>query len=71
MVPINVTDERLEVLASVFGCQKGSLPFTYVGLPLGTTKPKIDDFLALIQRFWHVRKICPIYFFKIAQHPIP
>lgn len=28
----------------------GSLPFTYLGLPLGTSKPKILDFFPLIQR---------------------
>jgi hypothetical protein len=26
-------------LAGFFGCQVGKLPFTYFGLPLGTTKP--------------------------------
>lgn len=33
MVPINVSTERLEVLAANFGCSKGTLPFTYLGLP--------------------------------------
>ena len=50
MVPLNVRDERLDILTNVFGCSKGSLPFNYLGLPLGTTNPKIDDFLPLIQR---------------------
>lgn len=50
MVPINVSPERLLHLASTFGCGTGSLPFVYLGLPLGTTKPKIDDFLPLITR---------------------
>lgn len=48
MVPLNVTDERLDVLTTLFGCQKGSLPFTYLGLPLATTKLKIEDVLPLI-----------------------
>jgi hypothetical protein len=34
MVPINITVERLQHLASTFQCQAGSLPFTYLGLPL-------------------------------------
>jgi hypothetical protein len=31
-------------------CQVGSLPFTYLGLPLGSSKPKIDDFSPLMDR---------------------
>jgi hypothetical protein len=46
MVPINVSDDRLDILAATFGCSKGSLPFTYVGLPLSTERPKAQDFLA-------------------------
>jgi hypothetical protein len=34
MVPINITAERLQHLASTFQCQARSLPFTYLGLPL-------------------------------------
>jgi len=41
MLPINITDERLDHLARTFGCSKGTLPFTYLGLPLGLTKPKV------------------------------
>jgi hypothetical protein len=26
------------------------MPFTYLGLPLGTTKPSIKDFLPLVQK---------------------
>jgi len=44
MIPINVFDERLDVLASNFGCAKGVLPFTYLGLPLSFTKPTVADF---------------------------
>jgi hypothetical protein len=40
MLPINISDERLDHLARTFGCSKGSLPFTYLGLPLGLTNPK-------------------------------
>jgi hypothetical protein len=50
MLPINITKEQLQHLANVFECQPGSLPFTYLGLPLGTTKPIIEDFLPLVQR---------------------
>lgn len=50
MVPINISEERLSSLSNTFNCQKGSLPFTYLGLPLGTTKPRIEYFLPLVQR---------------------
>jgi hypothetical protein len=50
MVPINMTDARVHHLAATFGCSVGSLPFTYLGLPLGLTKPKVDDFMPLVTR---------------------
>jgi hypothetical protein len=50
MVPINISDERLKHLAATFGCFTGTLPFTYLGLPLGLTKPRVDDFLPLVTR---------------------
>jgi len=43
MLPIYVHPDRLAVLASAFGCAIGSMPFTYLGLPMGTTKPKMED----------------------------
>ena len=50
MLPINMTEERLDLLARTFGCSKGSLPFTYLGLPLGLTKPRMQDFMPLINK---------------------
>lgn len=50
MTPINISEEKLDLLGRTFGCSKGSLPFTYLGLLVGTTKPKIKDFLPLINR---------------------
>ena len=37
-------------LARTFRCQLGTLPFTYLGLPLGTTKPRVDDYMPLMDR---------------------
>ena len=48
MIPINIDEARLSQLASAFGCQMGKLPFTYLGLPVGTTRPKMVDFLPLV-----------------------
>lgn len=50
MVPISQPLDKLELLATSFNCAKGSLPFTYLGLPLETTKPKVEDFLPLITK---------------------
>jgi ABC-type spermidine/putrescine transport system permease subunit I len=54
MVPINLTEEKLDLLSTGFGCAKGSLPFTYLGLPLGTTKPKVE--LLFCHWFLNVRE---------------
>jgi len=50
LVPINLEPDRAASLAQQFGCILGSLPFTYLGLPLGLTKPKVVDFLPLVTR---------------------
>lgn len=50
MIPINITEDRINFLAQKFGCYVGQLPFTYLGLPLGITKPKVADFLPLVTR---------------------
>ena len=42
--------KKMMILAGTLGCQIGSLPFTYLGLPLGTTKPKIEEFAPLLDR---------------------
>ena len=44
MVPMNVSEQRLQHLANTFSCSTGSLPFTYLGLPLSLTKPTVADF---------------------------
>jgi hypothetical protein len=50
MVPINIEDSKMQILAQTFGCTIGSMPFTYLGLPLGTTKTTIEDFLPLVSK---------------------
>jgi len=50
MLPINISEGKLDLLARTFGCAKGTLPFTYLGLPLGTTKPRVIDFLPLVNK---------------------
>lgn len=50
IIPINVPEEKVPLLAGVFGCQVGSMPFTYLGLPLDTTRPTVQDFSPLVDR---------------------
>ena len=50
MLPINVSQEKIELLANTFGCSTGFFPFTYLGLPMGTTKPKMEDLTPLMDR---------------------
>jgi hypothetical protein len=69
MLPINISEEQVQHLANDFGCIVGTMPFTYLGLPLGTTRPKIQDLLPLMDRmerrlvsilllFWHMEGDC-------------
>jgi len=48
MLPINIPLEKFNHFANTFGCSKGTFPFTYLGLPLGITKPRVEDFLPLV-----------------------
>ena len=50
LVPINTTEPRALHLANTFGCKVGSMPFTYLGLPLGTTKPTLQEFSPLLSK---------------------
>jgi hypothetical protein len=48
IVPINMDVEKTTVLAGTLGCSVQSMPFTYLGLPLGTTKPVVQDFMPIL-----------------------
>jgi hypothetical protein len=50
IVPINLSEEEAASLCQDIGCQVVGMPFTYLGLPMGTTKPSIVDFAPLIDR---------------------
>jgi len=50
MVPINIQESKLDHLARTLNCETGKLPFTYLGLPLGLTKPKVIDFSPLVSK---------------------
>jgi hypothetical protein len=41
IVSSNVDEEKTKIMAATLGCIIESMHFTYLGLPLGTTKPTI------------------------------
>jgi hypothetical protein len=47
---INLSQEKPIHLATTFNCQAGSLPSTYLGLPLSLNKPTMQDCLPLVHR---------------------
>jgi hypothetical protein len=50
LVPINIKADKSHHLAQTFGCEVGSMSFTYQGLPLSTTRPSVQGFTPLISR---------------------
>jgi hypothetical protein len=48
MVPMNVSEDLVKDLAAEFGCQISNISFTYLGLPLGTTRPTITELSPLV-----------------------
>ena len=50
MISINVSQDKMVHLASTFGCEIGTMPFIYLGLPMGTSKPRVDDFSPMMDR---------------------
>jgi hypothetical protein len=50
LLPINISDEKAAIMAEVFGYQVGTYPFIYLGLPMGTTKPRVEDFSPLVSK---------------------
>lgn len=50
LLPINISEEKLNHLSRSFGCKTGTMPFTYLGLPVGTTRPSVQDFTPLVTK---------------------
>jgi hypothetical protein len=50
MISVNVSDQKMQQLSTALGCQIGSMPFTYLGLLMGTTKPRMEDLTPLMDR---------------------
>jgi hypothetical protein len=50
LLPINISQDKAEILAGVFGCSVGCFPFTYLGLLMRTTKPRVEHFAPLVSK---------------------
>jgi hypothetical protein len=50
LVPINMDDDRVAHLANTIECSVGTMPFTYMGLPLGTTTPIVEEFSPFLNK---------------------
>ena len=50
MIPINVPEEKMEILINTFHCKKESFPIKYLGVPLGLHKPTVEQCFPLVTR---------------------
>lgn len=48
LISINLQPNDAQVFATLFGCAIGQMPFTYLGLPLGTTRPSVSDLMPMV-----------------------
>jgi hypothetical protein len=56
--PINVGTDKLHLLVSALNCQEGIFPFTYLGLPLGLSKPRMEHLLPLVTKVERKLLVC-------------
>ena len=50
LIPINVPEEKVEILLNTFQCKRESFPFQYLGTPLGLHKPSVEQCHPLVTR---------------------
>jgi hypothetical protein len=50
LVPLNMISEKAELMTGVFGYKIQEMPFTYLGLPMGTTRPRIEHYAPIMNR---------------------
>jgi hypothetical protein len=48
IIPINLSTQQATLFAGLLGCNIAAIPFTYLGLPLGKTKPSVQDLMPLV-----------------------
>jgi hypothetical protein len=50
MEPLNMTEEKTKLMTWVFGCSLQEMPLTYLGLPMGTSRPRVEYYAPLMNR---------------------
>lgn len=50
IIPINLTQGRIEEIETITGCSKTTFPITYLGMPLSVKKPDKQAFMPLIEK---------------------
>jgi hypothetical protein len=50
MIPLNMIEEKAKLMTGVFGCRLQEMPFTYLGLPMGTSRTKVEHYAPLMNR---------------------
>ena len=68
LVPINMEPESSLSLAQSFGCTLGSLPFTYLGLPLSLSKPKVRYLASNLQMRAKIGKNINFFYLRQADY---
>ena len=48
LIPMNCDENLSQDIAQIFGCKIGKMPFTYLDLPLGTSKPSVQDLMPIV-----------------------
>ncbi|XP_071695221.1 uncharacterized protein [Rutidosis leptorrhynchoides] len=48
---IGVSSTEANYLANILGCKVGQLPFTYLGLPIGSKMRRVKDWVTVIDKF--------------------
>jgi hypothetical protein len=50
MGPLKMSHQHATYMAGVFGYQIQGMPFPYLGLPMGSSKPRVEHFAPLMDR---------------------
>lgn len=58
LLPINVPPEDIQNLFAILGCAPGQFHFTYLGVSLSYSKPRMEHFMYLITRIQQRHNVC-------------
>ena len=50
LIPLNVPEEKVEILTNTFQCKREFFPIQYLGAPLGIYKPTVEQCLPMVTR---------------------